>query len=211
MRLLINVGTCGLLCLFAACTTLPPSGEILIANDPAVEGGEKQTSDDYLIGAGDELQVFVWGNPELSVSVPVKPDGRITTPLVEDVVASGKTSTQLARDIETRLQQYVKSPVVTVTVTNFVGRYSEQIRVIGAATQPVALPYRQNMTLLDVLIAVGGISEFASGNRSSIVREHKTGVDKIRVRLDDMLNGGDMSQNVLMQPGDILVIPESLF
>lgn len=190
-----------------ACSAVAPPAALLKAT--SVDGDGPRSV--YVIGAGDELQVFVWGNPELSVSVPVKPDGTITTPLVEDVIASGKTSTQLARDVEVRLQQYVKSPVVTVTVTRFVGRYSEQIRVIGAATRPVALPYRQNMTLLDVLIAVGGISEFASGNRSSVVREHETGVEKIRVRLDDMLNGGDMSQNMLMQPGDILVIPESLF
>ncbi len=193
--------------LLLACSAVPPPAALL-KTDIMDDGGQRSG---YVIGAGDELQVFVWGNPELSVSVPVKPDGTITTPLVEDVAASGKTSTQLARDIEVRLQQYVKSPVVTVTVIQFVGRYSEQIRVIGAATRPVALPYRQNMTLLDVLITVGGISEFASGNRSSVVREHDTGVDKIRVRLDDMLNGGDMSQNMLMQPGDILVIPESLF
>jgi len=209
MKFLVNIGSYGILCLFlSACGSVPPA-ELPINMD--VVSGQKDQSSDYVIGAGDELQVFVWGNPELSVSVPVKPDGTITTPLVEDVVASGKTSTMLAREIEKRLQQYVKSPVVTVTVMEFVGRYSEQIRVIGAATQPVALPYRQNMTLLDVLIAVGGISEFASGNRASVVREHETGVDKIRVRLDDMLNGGDMSQNMLMQPGDILVIPESLF
>ncbi len=200
-----------MLCLFLlACGSVPPA-ERPVNIDAVSDSEQKEQSSDYVIGAGDELQVFVWGNPELSVSVPVKPDGTITTPLVEDVVASGKTSTMLAREIEKRLQQYVKSPVVTVTVMEFVGRYSEQIRVIGAATQPVALPYRQNMTLLDVLIAVGGISEFASGNRASVVREHETGVDKIRVRLDDMLNGGDMSQNMLMQPGDILVIPESLF
>ncbi len=193
--------------LLLACSAVSPPAALL-KTDVADDSGQRSG---YVIGAGDELQVFVWGNPELSVSVPVKPDGTITTPLVEDVVASGKTSTQLARDVEVRLQQYVKSPVVTVTVTQFVGRYSEQIRVIGAATRPVALPYRQNMTLLDVLITVGGISEFASGNRSSVVRENDTGVEKIRVRLDDMLNDGDMSQNMLMQPGDILVIPESLF
>ncbi len=209
MKFLVNIGSYGVLCLFlSACGGVPPAERPV--NMGAVSE-QKEQSSDYVIGAGDELQVFVWGNPELSVSVPVKPDGTITTPLVEDVVASGKTSTMLAREIEKRLQQYVKSPVVTVTVMEFVGRYSEQIRVIGAAAQPVALPYRQNMTLLDVLIAVGGISEFASGNRASVVREHETGVDKIRVRLDDMLNGGDMSQNMLMQPGDILVIPESLF
>ncbi|VAW90504.1 FIG123464: Polysaccharide export protein [hydrothermal vent metagenome] len=208
MKFSVNTVICIFLSqLLLACSAVSPPAALLKAD--ITDGGGQRS--DYVIGAGDELQVFVWGSPELSVSIPVKPDGTITTPLVEDVVASGKTSTQLARDVEVRLQQYVKSPVVTVTVTQFVGRYSEQIRVIGAATRPVALPYRQNMTLLDVLIAVGGISEFASGNRSSVVRKNAVGVDKIRVRLDDMLNGGDMSQNMLMQPGDILVIPESLF
>ncbi len=209
MKFLVNTTAYSLVCLLLlACDATVPAK--IMPNLGSASDLQEQGKD-YVIGAGDQLQVFVWGNPELSVAVPVKPDGRITTPLVEDVIASGKTSTQLARDIETRLQQYVKSPVVTVTVMEFVGRYREQIRVIGAAAKPVALPYRQNMTLLDVLIAVGGISEFASGNRASVVREHETGVDKIRVRLDDMLNDGDMSQNMLMQPGDILVIPESLF
>ncbi len=207
MRLFAHTHLYVVICFLVGCASNDSIG--LLDNNAYSE--TKEHSFAYVIGAGDELTVFVWGNPELSVSVPVKPDGRITTPLVEDVVASGKTSTQLARDVEKRLQQYVKSPVVTVTVTNFVGRYSEQIRVIGAATKPVALPYRHNMTLLDVLIAVGGMSEFASGNRSSIVRESETGVENIRVRLDDMLSDGDMSQNMLMQPGDILVIPESLF
>ncbi len=207
MRLFARTHFYVFMCLLVGCASNDP---LELLDNNAYPETKKQSSA-YVIGAGDELTVFVWGNPELSVSVPVKPDGRITTPLVEDVVASGKTSTQLARDVEKRLQQYVKSPVVTVTVTNFVGRYSEQIRVIGAAAKPVALPYRENMTLLDVLIAVGGMSEFASGNRSSIVRESETGVENIRVRLDDMLGDGDMSQNMLMQPGDILVIPESLF
>jgi len=207
MRLLRYMCFFGLLSLLGACSSNIPMNSL-------TENSEKEVKAEavaYVIGAGDTLKVFVWGNPELSVSVPVKPDGMITTPLVEDVVASGKTSTQLARDIEVYLKEYVKAPVVTVTVTDFVGRYSEQIRVIGAASKPKALPYRQNMTLLDVLIAVGGLSEFASGNKANIVRERPSGVEKVRVRLSDMLNEGDMSQNMLMQPGDILVIPESMF
>lgn len=208
MRLFVYTCVSALLCLLAACGTTSSTGELLKNYEAPAK---KERNVDYMIGAGDMLKIFVWGNPELSVSVPVKPDGRITTPLVEDVVASGKTSTELARDIEIRLKRYVKAPIVTVTVTNFVGRYSEQIRVVGAAVKPVALPYRENMTLLDVLITVGGLSEFASGNKASVIRKRKVGVEKIRVRLDDMLGDGDMDQNILMQPGDILVIPESMF
>lgn len=166
----------------------------------------------YIIGPGDRLHIFVWGNPELSVDVPVRPDGRITTPLVEDVMATGKTSSELARDIEKELARYVKTPVVTVTVTEFVGRYSEQIRVVGAATQPKSLPYRRNLTLLDVMIAVGGLSEYAAGNKANVVRKTEDGATtKIHVRLDDLLNEGDISQNLVMRPGDILIIPESFF
>lgn len=208
MKLFFYACVYSFLCLLTACGATGPAGQLL-KNSGVTEKSERNA--DYVIGAGDELKIFVWGNPELSVSVPVKPDGRITTPLAEDVTASGNTSTKLAREIEKRLQQYVKSPIVTVTVTNFVGRYSEQIRVVGAAAKPVALAYRQDMTLLDVLIAVGGLSEYASGNKAFVVRENEVGVDKFRVRLDDMLNGGDMSQNMLMLPGDILVIPESIF
>lgn len=166
---------------------------------------------DYLIGPGDSVNVLVWRNPELSMVVPVRPDGKITTPLVEDLPASGKTSTQLAREIEKQMAKYIQSPVVTVIVTGFVGPYSEQIRVIGEAAKPQALPYRENMTLLDVMIAVGGITDFAAGNRASIVRAAGDKKEQFGVRLHQLLRRGDISANVPMRPGDVLIIPQSYF
>jgi polysaccharide export outer membrane protein len=145
------------------------------------------------------------------MSVPVRPDGKITTPLVEDLTAAGKTSTQLARDIEAALAKFIQQPVVTVVVTNFVGNYSEQIRVIGQAARPQALPYRKDMSLMDVLIAVGGVTEFASGNRASLIRTVDGKQQKYQVRLDDLIKDGDISANMTMRPGDVLVIPESFF
>lgn len=165
----------------------------------------------YIIGPGDQLQIFVWGNSELSTSVPVRPDGRITTPLVEDVIASGKTPMQLAREMEKYLSAYIKTPVVNVIVTGFVGRYSEQIRVIGEAVKPQTLPYRENMSLLDVMIAVGGLTEYSAGNRARIVRTVNGKQTEFRVRLDDLLKDGDISANTDMMPGDILIIPEAWF
>ncbi len=167
---------------------------------------------DYLIGPDDRLNIFVWKNPDFSANgIPVRPDGRITTPLVEDMVASGKTPTQLADDIEQVLAEVIKNPIVTVTVVTFVGEFNQQVRVVGEATAPSALPYRNNMTLLDVMIAVGGLTEFAAGNKASIVRKYK-GIEKqFNVRLEDLLKGGDISANVDVLPGDIIVIPESLF
>ncbi len=168
-------------------------------------------SPEYLIGPGDTLQIFVWGNADLSATVPVRPDGRITVPLVEDLVASGKTSSQLARELEVHLSKYVKNPVVSVVVTGFVGRYSEQIRVVGQATEPKMLPYRANMTLLDVMIEVGGLTEFAAGNRASIVRTTNGEQKQFKVYLDDLIKDGDISRNVKMYPGDVLIIPEAWF
>jgi polysaccharide export outer membrane protein len=154
----------------------------------------------------------VWGNPDLSVNeVPVRPDGHITTPLVEDVRASGKTPTQLARAIEQQLSRYVKNPEVTVTVSKFVGSDKEQIRVIGQAAEPQTIPYRENITVLDVMIEVGGLTEFASGNRATIIRVVDGEQKSYRVRLDDLINDGDITANVRMYPGDILIIPESWF
>jgi polysaccharide export outer membrane protein len=173
---------------------------------------ETQVSDtEYLIGPGDAVNIIVWRNPEVSMSVPVRPDGKITTPLVEDLPAAGKTSTALARDIEKALSKYIQQPVVTVVVTSFVGNYAEQIRVIGQATKPQALPYRRNMSLMDVMIAVGGTTEFASGNRASLIRTVDGKQQRFNVRLDDLIKSGDISANVPMRPGDILVIPESFF
>ena len=166
---------------------------------------------DYLIGPGDNVTVTVWRNPEVSSSVPVRPDGKITTPLVEDLPAAGKTSTQLARDIEQALGKFIQQPVVTVIVTNFVGNYGDQIRVIGQAARPQALPYRRDMSLMDVLIMVGGITEFAAGNKASIIRNVDGKQEKLNVRLDDLVREGDISANMPMRPGDVLVIPESFF
>ncbi len=166
---------------------------------------------EYLIGPGDVVNVFVWGNPELSASVPVRPDGKITTPLVEDVPASGKTPTQLARDMEHALDRLIRNPVVTVIVTGFVGLPSEQIRVVGAATEPKTLPYRQELTLLDVMIEVGGLNEFAAGNRARIVRKVDGKQVEIRARLNDLLKDGNINANIDMFPGDILIIPEAWF
>ena len=169
------------------------------------------TNPDYLIGPGDTVNIMVWRNPEVSMSVPVRPDGKITTPLVEDLPAAGKTSTELARDIEKSLAKFIQQPVVTVIVTNFVGNFSEQIRVIGQAAKPQALPYRRDMSLMDVLIAVGGVTEFASGNRASVIRTVDGRQQKFNVRLDDLIKDGDISANMPMRPGDVLVIPESFF
>lgn len=169
------------------------------------------TNPEYLIGPGDTVNIMVWRNPEVSMSVPVRPDGKITTPLVEDLPAAGKTSTELARDIEKALAKFIQQPVVTVIVTNFVGNFSEQIRVIGQAAKPQALPYRRDMTLMDVLIAVGGVTEFASGNRASVIRTVDGKQQKFNVRLDDLIKDGDISANMPMRPGDVLVIPESFF
>jgi len=163
----------------------------------------------YLIGAGDELEVFVWGNRDLSVTVPVRPDGRISTPLVEDMQAVGKTPTQLARDMEAALANYVKSPQVNVVVRGFVGTFAEQIRVVGKATTPKALAYRRNMTVLDVMIEVGGLAEGAAGNRAKIIRTAGGQQTELKVRLDDLLNEGRISENFEMLPGDVLIIPES--
>lgn len=169
------------------------------------------TESSYLIGPGDTLQIFVWDHPDLTTGVQVRPDGRISTPLVEDLRADGRTPTELARDVELVLGEYVVSPVVTVIVQNFVGQVDQQIRVVGEATQPQALQYRQGMRVLDVLIAVGGLSEFASGNRSRVLRRIGGEEVSIRVRLDDLLNDGDVEQNIAILPGDILVIPQSVF
>lgn len=178
---------------------------------PAPADPEGAVDAPYLVGPGDAVNIIVWRNPELSMSVPVRPDGKITTPLVEDLPASGKTATQLARDIEKALAKYIQSPVVTVIVGGFVGPYSQQIRVIGEAAKPQALPYRENMTLLDVMIAVGGITDFAAGNKASILRSGGGKTQQFGVRLVDLVKGGDLSANVAMRPGDVLIIPQSFF
>lgn len=166
---------------------------------------------EYLIGPGDTLQVYVWRNADISVTVPVRPDGFISTPLVEDIQAINKTPSQLARDIEKRLSRYIRDPVVTVIVTNFIGTYNKQVRVIGEAAKPQALPYRENMTLLDVMIAVGGLTDFASGNSAKLIRNQGNKTVEIEIRLKDLLKDGDISANKRVLPGDIIMIPQSIF
>lgn len=178
---------------------------------PLASASAPSVAQDYRVGPGDTVNVTVWRNPEVSMSVSVRPDGKITTPLVEDLPASGKTPTELARDIEKALSKYIQQPVVTVIVTGFSGPYSQQIRVIGQAAKPQALAYRHGMSLMDVLIAVGGVTEFAAGNRANIIRDVDGKQQKLPVRLSDLIRDGDISANVPMQPGDILVIPESYF
>jgi polysaccharide export outer membrane protein len=179
------------------------------AADPVADAGAA-VSPDYVIGPGDTLQVFVWRNPELTVIVPVRPDGKISTPLVEDMVAVGKTPSGLARDIEKVLAEYVKSPQVNVIVTVPASVFG-QIKVMGQVLRPQALPYRSGMTVLDAVLAVGGLGPYAAGNRARIVRIENGKQKEIKVRLDALTNNGDMKQNLPLQPGDILMVPESRF
>ncbi|NKB55940.1 MAG: sugar ABC transporter substrate-binding protein [Alphaproteobacteria bacterium] len=165
----------------------------------------------YLVGPGDQLQIFVWRNPELSTSVPVRPDGRISLPLIEDLQAANKTPTELARDVEEVLAEFVQNPVVTIIVTGFVGPFDQQVRVVGEASRPSAIQFREKMTILDVMIAVGGLTEFAAGNRAVIVRADNKKQVSYRVRLDDLLKDGDVTANVDVLPGDVLIIPQSWF
>jgi polysaccharide biosynthesis/export protein len=164
----------------------------------------------YLIGPGDMVSIAVWRNPELSVTVPVRPDGRLSTPLVEDLPALGKDPAALARDIEKALAKYIRDPVVTVIVTSVAGAQTEQIRVIGEAQKPAAIPYRQNMTVLDVMITVGGLTDFADGNRAVLLRGSE-GNKPYTVRLSDLVKRGDVSANVEMRPGDVVIIPRGWF
>ena len=166
---------------------------------------------EYVIGPGDVLRIFVWQNPDLTVTVPVRPDGRISVPLLQDVEAAQKTPPQLAEDIKKGLSAFIKEPEVTVIVTEFVGPYSEQVRVVGEAVKPQAIPYRARMSVLDVMIAAGGLTQFAAGNRAVIVRRVDNHTEQLPVNLDSLLKDGDISANVQMRPGDILVIPQSWF
>ncbi len=165
----------------------------------------------YLIGAGDQLNIFVWRNPEVSGSFIVRPDGMITTSLVEDIKVSGKTPTELARSIEEILATYLRDPIVTVTVNSFTGPFSEQVRVIGEASQPKAINYTQHMTLLDVMIQVGGLTEFADGNDAVLIRIEKGKQVQYDILIDDLLKDGNIAANVDMLPGDIIIIPEAWF
>jgi polysaccharide export outer membrane protein len=168
-------------------------------------------SAEYRIGPGDSLNIFVWRNPELTVTVPVRPDGRVSIPLVEDVVAIGKTPTALAREYEQRLGKYIREPLVTVIVSGFVGPIPDQVRIIGEAAQPRSLPYRADMTVLDAMIAVGGLTRYAAGNDSVLIRTVNGVQTTYAVHLRDLVRDGDISSNVALQAGDILIIPQRLF
>jgi polysaccharide biosynthesis/export protein len=186
--------------------TAPVSAPVIPAGAPSSETGSQ-----YIIGPGDAIQVFVWRNPELTVSVPVRPDGRISSPLVEDMVAVGKTPSQLARDIETRLSDYIRTPQVSIIVNNAISAFS-QIKVIGQVKNPQSLPYREGMTVLDVVLAVGGLTDFAAGNKAKILRKDAKGKDtSIKVRIEDLVVKGKIAENQSLKPGDVIIVPESLF
>jgi polysaccharide export outer membrane protein len=186
-----------------AAGTAPEAAAAAPPSDPS--------SDSYQIGPGDELNIFVWRNPDLTSKVPVRPDGKISIPLVEDVSAIGKTPSVLARELEAKLRAYVKDPIVTVIVSQFIGAYSQQVRVIGEAAQPRAIPYRANMSVLDVMIEVGGLTKFASGDRAVIMRTIDGRQESVPVHLDSLIKDGDVAANIAMRPGDILIIPQRYF
>lgn len=169
--------------------------------------------EDYVIGPLDELTVFVWRNPELGANVQVRPDGRITTPLIADLPATGKTPSALAADIKTQLSKYIEAPIVSVIVNKFAGTFSQQVRVVGATEKPASIPFRANMTLLDAMIAVGGLSEYAAGNRARLVRfDRDSGKQsEYGLRIADLLKKGASKANVSLMPGDVIIIPESTF
>ena len=183
---------------------LPPSAIVAMQEGPGEE---------YVIGPLDELTIFVWRNPELGASVQVRPDGRITTPLITDMPAVGKTPSMLQEDIKLQLSQYIQEPLVSVIVNKFAGTFSQQVRIVGATEKPASLPYRANMTLLDAMISVGGLSEFASGNRAKLIRFDKESGSQREygLRLGDLLKRGDSAANVMLKPGDVIIIPESSF
>lgn len=183
---------------------LPPASFVALQEGPGEE---------YVIGPLDELTIFVWRNPELGASVQVRPDGRITTPLITDMPAVGKTPSMLAEDLKLQLSQYIQEPLVSVIVNKFAGTFSQQVRVVGATAKPASLPYRANMTLLDAMIAVGGLSEYASGNRAKLIRfDKESGKQKeFALRLGDLLKKGESKANVMLKPGDVIIIPESMF
>jgi len=190
---------------------------ISCATGPTVElpptpsqASAKAASSDYIIGPGDTLQVFVWRNPELSVTVPVRPDGKISTPLVENMVAIGKSAQQLSRDMEGVLSEYVRSPKVNIIVTTAASAFS-LVKVVGQVARPQAIPYREGMTVLDAVLSVGGLSQFASGNRARIVRIVNGQEQVIHVKLTDLMNNGDIHENVPLKPGDVVVVPQSMF
>ena len=203
---LIKFATAGLVALgLSACSHLD---ELPSANFVSVNEGP---GPDYVIGPLDQVQIFVWRNPEVSTTVTVRPDGRLSVPLIEDLPATGRTPTQLARDIEKKLGVYIQDPIVTVIVSSFNGPFAQQVRIVGQATNPAAIPYRANMTLLDAMIAVGGLTDFAAGNRATLVRNVGGQQHAYRVRISDLIRDGKIGANVAILPGDVIIIPESFF
>jgi polysaccharide export outer membrane protein len=184
--------------------TLPPA---------AFVASREQAGEEYVIGPLDQLSVFVWRNPELSAKVQVRPDGRITTPLVNDMPAVGKTPAMLADDMKIALSTYIKDPIVSISVDTPIGTFSQQIRIVGATEKPASIPYRANMTVLDAMIAVGGLSQYAAGNRARLVRYDRTTgkQQEYTLKLGKLLKQGDASANVRLEPGDVIIIPESMF
>ena len=197
-----------LVCWMVTATAVAQVAPAPAADAPASSALSPDEEASYVIGPGDQLQVFVWRNPELSTTVPVRPDGKISTPLVNDVVAVGKSPAQLSRDIEPVLGEYIRSPQVSVIVLQARSAYSE-VRVVGEVLRPQAVPYRSGMTVLDVVLAVGGLNPYAAGNRAKLIRRENGKDTEIRVKLEDLLNDGDMNQNVPVKPGDVLVVPQS--
>lgn len=181
-------------------------GTVLAQGAPAIQ----PDANDYIIGPGDTIQVFVWRNPELSVTVPVRPDGKISTPLVENMVAIGKSPSQLARDIEKVLAEFVRTPQVNIIVSNAISSFS-QVKVVGQVKSPQALPYREGLKVLDVVLATGGLTDFAAGNRAKILRTVDGHPREIKVRLSDLMNHGDLRQNLDLKPGDVFIVPQSMF
>ncbi|BBB28744.1 XrtA/PEP-CTERM system exopolysaccharide export protein [Neptunomonas japonica] len=199
---LITASFVGMMSGCASNNSYPPVSE---------ESRYEQPDYNYVIGAGDDVQIFVWGNAELSTTVPVRPDGKITTRLVEDLEASGKTSTELAREIETIYSEYIKNPVVTVIIDDFISIPTQQIRVVGEGAKPLKIPYSKHMTLLDLMIEVGGLTEFADGNKAVLVRSFEGEQSTYGLRLDSLLKDGDITANLALKPGDIVIIPEAWF
>jgi len=188
----------------------PPAVAVPTPAAAPVAPAESKVGNDYVIGPGDTLQVFVWRNPELTVTVPVRPDGKISTPLVEDMIAVGKTPSQLARDVEKVLGEYVRSPQINVIVTQPMAAFS-QVKVIGQVAHPQSIAYREGLTVLDAVLAVGGLAPFAAGNRAKVMRAENGKQREIKVKLSALVNGGDMKQNIPLRPGDVIVVPESRF
>ena len=203
---LLMIGWLVLSPLLVSCASAPTP-----APTPTPTAAEAKPPDsNYIIGPGDELEVFVWRNPELTATVPVRPDGKISTPLVEDMVAVGKTPPQLARDMEKVLSEYVRAPKVNIIVTTAASAFS-LVKVVGQVQHPTALPYREGMRVLDAILAVGGLTQFASGNHARIVRVENGKQTIIHVKVADLVNSGDVKQNALLKPGDVLVVPQSIF